>query len=320
MKTRWIIIVAAIASTITLRAGAETSVSGAAAVQMKKTVHQDKGNLDDAFIRAELKAGGTTEKGLEGLFHIRAQQEWGLNKDLIHADSTFKFYLRQAWFDAPMSVVKARAGRWYEKYSPGAYFGRFLPGLKKPFGSGAMKTNYTIVDGLRFHVPVEAIKTDFYLAELVEDGLVDNAYTMFRFETSSIEMLKLQAGISYKALADEDDPAHRAMAAFQLDIAEGFSLFAEYGNVDISDFDENSWFMGGVDIPTAGILSMCRVELEYHPARKLEKSADLAWMVILTKKVLGGLEFALNIGNDPAGLKSQEPGDIGAILRTTAKF
>ncbi len=312
--------IAATAAVIGSSVVAETSVSGSAAVQVTKTVHQEKGILDDSFVRSELKAGGTTEKGLEGLFHIRAQQEWGLGKDLIHADGTFKFYLRQAWFDAPIAISSVRAGRWYEKYSHGAYFGRFLLGLKKPIGTGDMKTNYSVVDGLRIHVPVEAVKTDFYLAELVEDGNVDNAYTMFRLETIPVEMLKLQAGINYKALADEDNPEHRLMAAFQLDIAEGLSLFAEYANVDFNNFEGNSWFLGGIDIPTAGILDMCRVEAEYHPARIRGENADFAWMVILTKKVLDGLEFALNIGNDPLGLESRKTSDIGVILRTTAKF
>ena len=101
----------------------------------------------------------------------------------------------------------------------------------------------------------------------------------------------------------------------------GLGLFGEYAITDFNDATDNMWFVVGFKTKAGVVLDNIQAEFEIKNHRNNEPSTDanLAWMVLLQKKVMG-LTFDLNVGADPKSLGSTKPGEVGAILRVTAKF
>ena len=303
---------AILASALFAGAFAEVAVKASAAVQLtKKNPSITTGNLDDAFVRGEAKLAGTQEIGLSGLVHLRFQAD-------MAGDLTIT--ARQVYFQLPVSILTIKAGRWYEIYTPGKFFGRYLFGVGST-GSGSMNTNYTVLDGFRLSLPIiKAAKIDLHAAVLPQDYKFESVYTMARISANPIDMLKLGVGTNIHAVAeDKEDAHHRLVANTTISPVENLNFFFEYGNVDLQNAKDNNWLLWGLDIPAGKILDLFRVEMEFKKDRIADEKADLGWIVILSKKV-AGLKFDLNVGADPKSLGSKDAGDVGGILRISAGF
>ena len=301
---------------------ADVKVGGVAAVEFTKkcqAAETDK-NIDDSWIRAEVKVSGTLPNSpLQGLIHFRAQPKFSGGKT-----SGVDLQPRQIYFNLPVSVLEIMAGRWYDKYGPGYnYFGRYLHGVNA-LGSGSMNTNYNVVDGLKLKLNIDAIKSAFQVAFLPKDLNFEDAYLMAMFGGSPVEGLNFNIGGNFEVLTmDDADPVNRFIVNCGYTIVKdlGLGLFGEYAIVDFDEPTDNMWFVIGLKTKAGVVLDNIQAEFEIKNHRNNEASTDanLAWMVLLQKKVLG-LTMDLNVGADPKVLGSKTAGDVGAIFRVTAGF
>lgn len=98
-------------------------------------------------------------------------------------------------------------------------------------------------------------------------------------------------------------------------------LFGEYAITDFSEASDNMWFLLGFKTKAGVVLDNIQVEFEIKNHRNNDPTTEgnLAWMILLQKKVMG-LTLNLNVGADPTVLGSRTAGDIGAIFRVGASF
>lgn len=309
---------------------AEMKVKPSTAFQMtKKAAVATEGNIDDAFVRAEVKLSGKLDKGVHGLAHLRLESRFANDKDI-------SLKIRQCYLAVPVSIVTMQGGRWYETYTAGYYFGRFLFGVKKNLGSGSMNTNYNVVDGFRLQADIEKIKTSFHAAVLSGKYVIqsavepwesdewvsfDDVSTMLRISSEPIEGLKLGVGgLVHTLVPDGSERMDRLDVHAGYRILEKLALSVEYGMTDLSDVSQNSWFLFVLEVPAWKILDRLQLEVEYKQKRNgVDTRQDAAWMVLLRKK-WRGVTVDLNVGADPQSLKSLDAGDIGGTMRTTLKF
>lgn len=299
----------------------ETKVSGAGAVQFtKKDADVTSGNLDGAWVRGEMKVSGKLDSGLEGLLHFRIQP------NMTNGSDKGSMMARQVAVKVPISALEILFGRWYDVYGPGYnYFGRYLHGVSS-MGSGSMNTNYNVVDGLKLSYNIESIKSKFQLGLLPQDMNFEDVYLMALFGGSPVEGLKFNVGGNFEIVTPEDTPdeeiQHRAIVnagyTFLKETKSGF--FLEAAIVDFNEVADNTWLLFGLTT-AAGWIDRVQAEIEFKSDRMMdgENEGDLAWMVLIQKKALG-LTFDLNVGADPKSLGSATAGDVGGILRITAKF
>lgn len=306
---------------------ADVAVAGVAAVEFTKkpVAAETKNNIDNSFVRAEVKVKGSLpESPLTGLVHFRSQA--GMAGDVKGID----LQPRQIYFKLPVSILEILAGRWYEKYGPGyGYFGRYLHGKnrigeKDSLGSGSMNTNYNVIDGLKLKLNIDAIKSAFQVGFLPQDLNFEDAYLMAMFGGSPVEGLKFNIGGNFEVLTAENvDPVNSFIVNCGYTIVKelGLGLFGEYAIVDFNDATDNMWFVVGFTTKAGVVLDRIQAEFEIKNHRNGDVTADrnLAWMVLLQKKVMG-LTMDLNVGADPKVLGSTNAGEIGAIFRVTAGF
>ncbi|MBD3392114.1 MAG: hypothetical protein GF418_08550 [Chitinivibrionales bacterium] len=299
---------------------AEFSASGFTLIQLERQSEPGNDangspNIDQAFVRGEPSFAAKAGNGLEGYVRVRFQA-------LLQADPATTAMLRQAYFAMPVAIVTVKAGRWYEQYSPAAYFGRYLFGVSEGGNGRLTATNYTMLDGLRLSVPlVEQFNTNLHVALLPSLSTFENVYVMILAPSKPLDFLSLHLGANIQAIEESSgEPEHRASVGATYRLIKDLNLFAEYGITDLSSVGDASWITAGLDVPTAGILDRLRAEIEFHKDR-LETSdhADLAVMILLRKQI-GGLRFDLAAGSDPARLGSQKLRHVGGMFRTTAFF
>jgi len=301
---------------------ADVTVGGVAAVEFTKksqAAETDK-NIDNSFVRAEVKVKGSLPNSpLQGLVHFRAQPAFSNGKT-----SGIDLQPRQIYFNLPVSILEIMAGRWYDKYGPGSnYFGRYLHGVSA-IGSGSMNTNYKVVDGLKLKFNINPIKSALQVGFLPQDLNFQDAYLMAMFGGSPVEGLNFNVGGNFEVITMDDmDPVNRFIVNCGYTIVKdlGLGLFGEYAIVDFNDATDNMWFLVGIKTKAGVVLDNIQAEFEIKNHRNNEPSTDanLAWMVLLQKKVMG-LTMDLNVGADPKVLGSKTAGDIGAIFRVTASF
>jgi hypothetical protein len=308
-------------STATL---AQLSVGGSGVMEFtKKSMDSTKTTLDNSIVRGEIKATAKKECGLSGVLHLR--MESGLAKT-----NTAAFTIRQASFTVPAGPVAITGGRWYEYYTPGMYFGRYLFGVSGA-SSGSMNTNYNVIDGFKAVMGIKAIGGSVELGLLPQ---LMNAKTSLKsefedmdmvalFSASPVKNLSVDVGASFQVITpDTLDAEHRLMLSGGYQVIEDLSVYAEYGITDMAKSADNSWFMAGITIPTAKVLDALRFEAEIKTDRPETKSdeTDFAWVLILSKSYKD-VTADFNITADPnSKIGSTDAGDIGAILRLTAKF
>lgn len=301
---------------------AEMTVGGLAAVEFtKRSKAADSGmNIDDSWIRAEIKAQGSLpNRPLNGLIHLRSQPRFSNGKT-----SGVDLQPRQIYFSLPVSIVEIKAGRWYDEYGQGYnYFGRYLYGVSD-LGSGSMNIDYTVVDGLKLKLDLQTINSAFQVGFLPVDPNFEDAYLMAMFGGKPLDGLSFTIGGNFEVLtADGADPTHRFIAncGYALLKNIGLSFFGEYAIVDVHEPADNMWFLLGIKSRAGAILDNVQVEGEIKNHRNNDPTTDmnLAWMVLLQKKILG-LTLDLNVGADPKVLGSKKIGDVGAIFRASAKF
>jgi hypothetical protein len=301
---------------------ADVAVGGVAAVEFtKKCQDASKANIDGSWIRAELKASGSLKNSpLTGLVHLRLQPDFVAKT----SDNKYNVQARQVYFKLPVSVLEILAGRWYDVYGQGEYyFGRYLHGVGKT-GSGSMNTNYSVIDGLKLKLNITAIKGALQVAYLPKDFNFENTYLMAMFGVNPIEALKFTiAGNFQIQTLDDADPVNRMIVNCGVTILKdlGLGLFGEYAITDFNEATDNMWFLVGLTTKAGIVLDKIQAEFEIKNHRGDDPTTDgnLAWVVILQKKVLG-LTLDLNVGADPTILGSKTAGDIGAIFRVTASF
>lgn len=297
---------------------ADVSMSAAGAVEFtKKGGDASEKNIDKSFIRAELKAKGTLENsGLEALIHLRSEPS------VTQGTKYTPLQPRQIYLKLPVSMVEILMGRWYDIYGPGYYyFGRYLHGVSSS-GSGNMNTDYSVIDGLNLSLNFESIKSKFQLGFLPQDANFEDIYLMAMFGGSPVEGLKFNIGGNFEVITPEDEATHRAVVnagyTFLKETKTGF--FLEAAIVDFEEVADNTWLLFGLTT-AAGFIDRIQAEIEFKSDRLMDgtNDADLAWMLLIRKKVMG-LCFDLNVGADPKTLGSTTPGDVGGILRISAKF
>jgi hypothetical protein len=294
---------------------AETNIQSTAIIQAtKKCADSSNANIDNSFIRAEVKASTKPAANAGGLVHLRFQLPLG--SKTVDVDQM----LRQVYWDIGVKMLTIRGGRWYSTYTTGAYFGRYLHGVK-PAGSGSMGTNYNVVDGAMINAKMEQFNTEVTAAVLPQEYSVENLYVMILGQTSPIKSLTAKLGANLQVLTPgETDAAHILMFNASYKILADLNVFAEAATVNVLEAADNFWITGGVDIPTAKIMDMLRLEVEYKSDRfSSNTDANLAWMILLAKKV-NGLAFYVNVGADPKELCSRSLGDVGGHLRIAANF
>ncbi|MBN1758522.1 MAG: hypothetical protein JW863_09405 [Chitinispirillaceae bacterium] len=308
---------------------ADVKVGGAAAVEFTKKSQNapDHKNIDGAWIRAEPKLAGSLENsGLTGMIHMRFQYNMASDgKDTAKVEKKFlNGQARQVYFKLPVSILDIQAGRWYEQYGPGYnYFGRYLYGVGAK-GNGNMNTNYNVIDGLKLKLNINVIKSALQLAFLPKDRFFEDAYLMAMFGGSPVEGLTFNIGGNLEVITPEIvDPINRFIVNCGYTIVKdlGLGLFGEYAIVDFNEATDNMWFLVGIKTKAGVVLDNIQAELEIKNHRNNEASTDanLAWMILLQKKIMG-LTLDLNVGADPTVLGSETAGDVGAIFRVTAKF
>lgn len=303
---------------------ADIAVSGLTAVEFtKKCQNASSANIDASWIRVETKlAGSLANSGLTGLVHLRLQPEFAGKM----SDTKYNLQARQIYFKMPVSIVDIMAGRWYEVYGPGyGYFGRYLVEFDmKPTGSGSMNTNYTVLDGLKLSLNIKPVKCTFNVGFLPRNLNFEDAYVLAMFGGSPVEGLKFNIGGNFEALTpDTKDPVNKFMVNAGYTIVKdlGLGVFGEMSIVNFDNASDNMWFLAGLCTKAGPVLDKIQLELEIKNHRAGDPTTDnnLAWMVMLQKKVLG-LTLDLNVGADPTVLGSKTAGDVGAIFRTTASF
>ena len=316
-------VVAAIAvavSLISFSVSADVTVGGSAAVEFtKKCEDASTANIDGSWIRAELKAKGSLPNSpLTGLVHLRAQP------NIAGGVKGIDLQPRQIFFNLPVSILEIMAGRWYDVYGQEYnYFGRFLHGVSA-IGSGSMNTNYTIVDGLKLKLNINAIKSAFQVAYLPQDLNFEDTYLMVMFGGNPVEALKFNIGGNFQVQTPgEADGVNRFIVNCGYTILKdvGLGLFGEYAITDFNEASDNMWFLVGIKTKAGVVLDRIQAEFEIKNHRNNDPTTDgnLAWMVLLQKKVLG-LTLDLNVGADPKVLGSKTAGDVGAIFRVSASF
>jgi hypothetical protein len=342
---------------VSLADAGELSVKPSAAMQVTRT--SSRGNrqfVDKGFVRGETKFAGTTDKGSNGLLHLRFQSDI--------AAKGVSLGLRQCYWQIPVSNLAIRLGRWYESYTPGAYFGRFLYGLGSVkrtvteiagteigheivddtithvtkeivseeaetigYGSGSMKTSYTILDGLRLaYAFAPEGKLDIHAGLLTSDSRFERIDALVGITSTPFEALSLGLWGTIGANVPAGDTRTNRMAATAAySIIEGLKPFVEVGVTDLAEAGDNTWIVGGLDIPTGTMLDLLRFECEYKKERFTkealdeEDAPDFAWMLILSKKIKK-VAFDLNVGADPKSLGTMKASEIGAHLRMTLKM
>ncbi len=301
---------------------AEVAVSALTAVEMtKKCQDASTGNIDNSWVRVELKTAGTLPGlPLTGLVHLRLQP--ALSSKV--SDNKYNLQARQIYFKLPVSVLNILAGRWYEIYGPGYYyFGRYLVECGS-YGNGSMNTDYTILDGIKLSLNINAIKSALQVGILPQDLNFEDAYIMAMFGGSPVEGLKFNIGGNFEAITPEGkDPVNKFM------VNAGYTIFKEYNTgifgemaiVDLNNASDNMWFMAGITTKAAPVFDRIQIELEIKNHRAGDTTTDnnVAWMILLRRNVLG-LTLDLNVGADPSQLGSKKIGDVGAIFRATASF
>lgn len=299
---------------------AEVTMSGSVAVEgTKKASDYTTGNLDASWVRGEVKAAGKLEGGLSGMVHFRSQPNMSAG-----GAKGVDLQPRQLYFKMPVSVVELMAGRWYEVYANGNnYFGRFLYGVKNGT-TGSMNTNYTVVDGLKSSVKIDAIKGFLNVAVLPSNTKFDTTSLVAEVGGSPIEGLKYAVAGNFQVITPEGvDGVHRATlnAGYTFVKDLNLSAFGEAAILDFNEVSDNAWFMVGAASKIPMVLDRIQVEFEIKNFRNNTTSAadNLCWMVMLQKKYRD-LTFDLNIGADPYALGSKSADEVGAIFRTTASF
>jgi len=311
---------------------AEVEIKPSAAVQVTRNAIDTASDvLDDSFIRGEIKFSGSTDEGTEGMLHLRFQSNFSEGK-------SFSPTIRQAYFDIPIFFLHIMGGRWHETYTPGEYFGKYLYEVKgivekieNPegisvdstigYGNGAMKTNYTVLDGLRFRLDLtQLVNLDIYADVLPQNVQFDKLFTAYRFVLSPTDNIKVGAGVNLNVVDKDKTMGNRYAVIGDYTIMEDLGVYTEVAYTTINADESILWVMGGLGIPTANILDMLRIEVEFTPDRlTTEDELDLGWMIV-TEKKFSGIALNFNLGVDPRGLKSRSLFDIGAYLRTTVKF
>ena len=292
---------------------ADSEISASAALQfMKNGGEASTHNIDNSFIRGELKVGIKPAENTGGLLHLRFES--GLTEKEIKISNI----LRQAYWDLVLTNIGLRGGRWYSTYSPSNYFGRYLYGVN-PLGSGSFCTNYSIVDGGQVSVELKQIKSVINIALLAQDSYFENIRTMIHLQTNPVAPLKLAAGTNLQVFPSEN-AQQRIVFNTSFEIIKNFTPFAEIAITDLSKTSDNLWVLAGIKIPAGKILDRLQLETEFKTNRLGEDTdADFAWMIILAKS-LKNLNFYLNVGADPLGLSSRSAKDIGAYLRIESRF
>lgn len=304
-------------------ARADVALSGLAAIGMaKKCSDVTQANVDAAWIRADLNAAVSLPRSpMSGLVHVRIQPDFGSKA----GDSRFNLQARQIYVRYPVSILEVVAGRWYEKYGPGYnYFGRYLMTKTITSGTGDMSTDYTIVDGLKMGLRLDAIRSAFALELLPQDAAMEHARVAAILSGSPAKRIKLALGANFDALVPEHEEAvHRAMVNCGVSIIEngGLNLFGEMAVIDMDEPTDNMWFTTGFSCKAGRMLDRIQIEFEIKNHRNGDPTTDgnLAWMVALRKKVTV-LTLDLNVGADPTTLGSKEISDIGAVFRATVLF
>ena len=283
------------------------SVKGIAIVQgTKNSAPGDNSPLAASETRGELLVSNKTNLGT-GLFHIRMKN---------NMQGQLSTYLRQLKITVPVSIATLTLGRWYEKYTPAKYFGRYLLEANSR-GNGSFCTNYTIVNGIKTAIRViESAKTDVELGFLPQSTAWDNDYILAAISSNPIEALKFNIGADIQvARPDTLSKINRLSGTVYYAIMKDLSAYAEVGIVDLSAASDNMWILGGLSIPTGGFMNLLNAEIEYKKDRLgAGADGDLAWMLIAMKQV-SVLKLYLNIGADPRGVASTKPSEIGMHFR-----
>ena len=293
----------------------QVKVSGSVAVQMcKNSAPADITPLADSFIRAETKFDLTNSQNVAGLVHLRFE-------DGMATGVAVAAQLRQGYIQKKGEKNTVTAGRWYEFYTPGTYFGTYLFGVGA-FGSGAFLANYDCIDGFKVEMPLSGDKTSLNIALLPATANTwATDYLMARVNTQVSDKLKVNAGINLqiKSLTGVD-PVNLFAATAKYKIDEKRCAYGELGICDLSKTSDNTWLMGGYKFPAPLSLDNMSIELEYHKDRIAGSSdADIAWM-LQADKAVDGITYSAALGSDPANLGSTKIAEMGIYFRATAAF
>jgi hypothetical protein len=309
MKHSAILLIVTLCSALQLFATVEVK-SSVATQLMHKSAPASKHTIDESFIRAEATLTGKTDANLTGLAQVRFEVPLG--------DKSVKLSVRQAFFQLPIAAITLQTGRWYEIYTPGAYFGRWFNETNAA-GNGSICVNYTILDGMKITVPIiKQFNTNLHLALTTQDLYFNSTRAAIMVAAKPSDVLTMNVGVNLQATDTSGAKKHRLMANATYTIIKDFDLFAEYAATDLNAISGSSHILAGLDLPTFTILDQFRVEVEYAADRP-DSLAQVGWMVLLTKKITG-LKINLGVGADPSSLGSRDAGDIGIVGRITASF
>ncbi|HLV30055.1 MAG TPA: hypothetical protein VKY57_00660 [Chitinispirillaceae bacterium] len=278
----------------------------------KNATDSTRTNIDNAFIRGETRFFKENNNNtFSAMVHLRFQTNFEMD--------TAAVWLRQAFFNVKLQSVNLSAGRWYEKYTPGVYFGRYLFGADR-YGNGSISTDYTVLDGLRMKLSLPFLSnTNFSLALLPQESNFENLYAMFLISANFFDPLEINTGINLKALSENGtERDHRLIISGAYQIISDLEIFLEYGITSLTDIRDNSWIMFGTEFPSGKILDQLRLEFEYTKDR-LNDLSDLAWIIAIQKE-WQNLTFYLNTGSDPAYLRSGDIDKIGFAFRMSLSF
>jgi hypothetical protein len=270
--------------------------------------------MDAAFVRGELKFNVTSKKNnIMSLLHLRFQGD-------IDKTGANDAKIRQAYLKIPISTASITAGRYYQFYSPGAYFGRFL-NSPNDNGTGSALTSYAQHTGLKLTVPFsENKKTALELEALpvIKNFQVIRYNALFLLEPS--DLLKFTLGGSIQT--DPTSSSNNFSFSAKVSPSKVFNIYTEYAVVKInksSQIKNNSWVVLGFNLPSGGFLDKLCIEAEYKISTRSGSTDNLACMLLMQKKI-GTTKIDLGIGSDPKGLKATEFKELGGFLRVTASF
>jgi hypothetical protein len=305
---------------------ADVTVSGSAAFQiLKKGEDHTTGNVDESFVRGEIKVAGKSASGLIGTIHLRTEPK------LASGVKDIDLQPRQICFKLPVSVVDLMAGRWYEVYGQGNnYFGQYLFGVgtdketKMIVGNGSMNTDYKMIDGMKATVNLASIKSALHIAVLPSDMQFGTTSLMAMFGGSPIEDLNYNVAGNFQVITpDGIDPVHRAIVNCGYTIIKEMNctVFGEAAIINFDEAAENAWFLLGFALKVPFVFDRFQAEFDIKNHRNGDTKPlnSLRWMVLMRKRVMD-LTFDLNVGADPAMLGSKRPCEVGAIFRVTASL
>lgn len=239
------------------------------------------------------------------------------NAIVTNATNAAKLQVIQGWVQYTLSSLKIKIGRIPLKYSVGTHFGDYAQ--RGPNGSfcypGALHNATVFIH--------DAAMVNSQVVLGVSDKNLNTAYFLMKETVKASDKVSVSAGYHsnfFDVAYDEGATVIHALSfAADFTYMKGKKVYAELGvrDIGIEGEDVKMPFTLGVHIPTAGVLDLTTVEMEYCSVRADNDKEGLYWALYLGKNLGSHFHLRAALYNNSAGA---EPGDLSAGMYFGSSF